>query len=74
MLLVIIFQYFSDTTIIRSQQEFGLDFMMNLTAGTSASDNSVPFVMLDIDSQTYLDWGERVITPESKLISLTRLN
>ncbi|RDH84093.1 MAG: hypothetical protein DIZ80_08145 [endosymbiont of Galathealinum brachiosum] len=68
--LVILMQYNKDLSLVKAQQEIGMDFMMQISAGTSVPDGITPYVMLDIDSKTYRSWDEPVLTPHDKLIKL----
>ncbi len=70
MAVIVFMQYNKDSSIVRSQQEFGMDIMLNLTAGISIPENTTPYVLLDIDSKTYRLWQEPVVVPKDKLVSL----
>ena len=51
-------------------EDLSVDWMMTLYRGDLVKDNTPPFVILDIDDDTYRAWGEPFFTPRDKLLKL----
>ncbi len=51
-------------------EDLSLDWMMTLYRGDLVKENTPPFVILDIDEDTYQAWGEPFFTPRDKLLKL----
>lgn len=66
--------FMSELPMIRKNSEGAMDWMIRMNAGTSSSHSaqSRPFVLLDIDEQSYRDWGEPLFVPRDKLLRLIR--
>lgn len=59
-----------DFPMIANQQEEGFDYLLRMTAGTEVAEDTIPTVILDIDSVTYRKWGEPLATPRDRLAKL----
>ncbi len=55
---------------ISELEDLSVDWMMTLYRGDLVKENTPPFVILDIDEETYQAWGEPFITPRDKLLKL----
>ncbi|MDM8559542.1 CHASE2 domain-containing protein [Candidatus Parabeggiatoa sp. HSG14] len=61
---------------LQEMENFAMDSMMQLNQSLpriSATTQGLAFTLLDIDEQSYRDWGEPFYTPRDKLLSLIRL-
>lgn len=67
--IMLVMHYYSNSNWLSSKQDPAIDFVMSMTANT-ASEATVPFSFIDIDSDTFLKWGEPIQTPRDKLATL----
>jgi hypothetical protein len=51
-------------------EDLSVDWMIKLYRGHLVTENTPPFVILDINDETYQAWGEPFFTPRDKLLSL----
>lgn len=51
-------------------EDLSVDWMMALYRGDLVKENTLPFVILDIDDDTYQAWGEPFFTPRDNLLKL----
>ena len=51
-------------------EDLSVDWMMTLYRGDLVKENSPPFVIVDINDDTYQAWGEPFFTPRDKLLKL----
>jgi CHASE2 domain-containing sensor protein len=61
---------------LQEMENFAMDSMMEINQSLprlSATTQGLAFTLLDIDEQSYRDWGEPFYTPRDKLLSLIRL-
>ncbi len=59
--------------LIRTLEDLGLDWTIQMYRNTALNENKPdvpPFVFMDIDEQTYRQWGELLPTPRDKLRDL----
>jgi CHASE2 domain-containing sensor protein len=66
--------FLNNLPMVKQDSDLAMDWMIKMNAGTNPSPNSRmrPFVFIDIDEQTYRDWGEPLYTPRDKLLKLIR--
>ncbi len=55
-------------------EDLSVDWMMTLYRGDLVKENTPPFVILDIDDDTYQAWGEPFFTPRDKLLKLLQFS
>lgn len=72
-LIAVILHLIENHQIIKSINEFGIDFVMNLYRNTPPEIDIPHFVALDIDEDTYAEWNEPIITPRDKLKELIEI-
>lgn len=53
-------------------EDLSVDWMMTLYRGDLVKENTLPFVILDIDEDTYQAWGYPFFTPRDKLLKLLK--
>lgn len=61
---------------LQKMENFAMDSMMQINQSLprlSATTQGLAFTLLEIDEQSYRDWGEPFYTPRDKLLSLIRL-
>ncbi len=65
---------FHDSQPFQSKQDAAMDWMMQIFRGHVSQDQkNIPgFVFLDIDEETFQNWGEPFFTPRDKLLKLIR--
>jgi CHASE2 domain-containing sensor protein len=51
-------------------EDLSVDWMMTLYRGDLVKEDTRPFVILDIDEESYQAWGEPFFTPRDKLLKL----
>jgi hypothetical protein len=64
---------FHDTRWLREIEDAGIDWIMAIQGGTAVDEPAVPFVILDIDEQSYQAWGEPFHIPRDRLVTLIGL-
>jgi len=70
-LITLILLTFRNGQLVAEIEDSSADWMMTLyRGGDLVKKNTPPFVILDIDDDTYQDWGEPFITPRDKLLKL----
>ncbi len=53
-------------------EELSVDWMMTFYRTAPPSNDTPPFVILDIDNETYQDWGKPLFIPGDKLLALLK--
>ncbi|MDM8565014.1 CHASE2 domain-containing protein [Candidatus Halobeggiatoa sp. HSG11] len=72
-LLILILHHFA---WLQEMENFAMDSMMEVNQSLpriSATTQGLAFTLLDIDEQSYREWGEPFYTPRDKLLTLIRL-
>ncbi len=60
-----------DSSMVKRQQDRGLDWLSRLVTNTSfAPQPSQPIFMVNVDSETYTEWGEPWLTPADKVADI----
>lgn len=65
--LVLLIHYFKDVVWLKNQQNQALDWVMYFGANQE-QDNVTPFVFVDVDNSTYVEWGEPSLLPVDKMV------
>lgn len=53
-------------------EDSGIDWMMRMQWGTQPIRPALPFALIDIDEETYRDWGEPFHIPRNRLLHLIK--
>jgi|GEM_PF-3384497 len=62
-----------DTQWLQEIEDSGVDRVVRVLSNTEQATNKTsPFVLVDLDNRTYLDWGEPQVMPQDHLASLIR--
>ena len=69
-LITLILLTFRNGQLVAEIEDSSADWMMTLYRGDLVKPNTPPFVILDIDDDTYQQWGEPFFTPRDKLLKL----
>ena len=69
-LITLILLAFRNGQLVAEIEDSSADWMMTLYRGDLVKQNTPPFVILDIDDDTYQDWREPFLTPRDKLLKL----
>ncbi|RKZ90459.1 MAG: hypothetical protein DRR19_10010 [Candidatus Parabeggiatoa sp. nov. 1] len=59
-----------DVRFLHETEDLGIDWVMKMDRNTAPTQDSPPFVWLDIDEYTYQHWQEPLLTPRDKLLKL----
>jgi CHASE2 domain-containing sensor protein len=71
-LLILIFLQLvvPDSRFMHETEDLGVDWVMKMRRDTTPVKEAPPFVLLDIDEDTYQKWQEPFLTPRDKLLKL----
>ncbi len=69
-LFAILFVSLYDSQWIADIEDLHVDWMISLYRGQPPQQDAPPFVIVDIDDQTYREWREPALTPRDKLLQL----
>ena len=61
-----------DTRFFHETEDIGIDWVMKMFRNTPPTQDTPPFVLLDIDEKTYQHWQEPLLTPRDKLLELLK--
>jgi len=59
-----------DNRFLHETEDIGIDWVIKMFRNTQPTQDSSPFVLLDIDEKTYQHWQEPLLTPRDKLLDL----
>jgi CHASE2 domain-containing sensor protein len=68
--LFLVYLHHLDNPWLTELEDAGLDWMMQIHAGTTVSENAIPIAWIEIDEHTYRAWGEPLFTPRARLAKL----
>ncbi|RKZ90816.1 MAG: hypothetical protein DRR19_09025 [Candidatus Parabeggiatoa sp. nov. 1] len=71
-LLILLFLQFvvPESRFMHEAEDLGIDWVMKMRRDTAPVKEAPPFVLLDIDEETYQTWQEPFLTPRDKLLKL----
>jgi CHASE2 domain-containing sensor protein len=61
-----------DNRFLHEAEDIGIDWVIKMFRNTPPTQDSPPFVLLDIDEKTYQHWQEPLLTPRDKLLDLLK--
>jgi len=61
-----------DSRFMHETEDLGVDWVMKMRRDTAPVKEAPPFVLLDIDEDTYQKWHEPFLTPRDKLLKLLK--
>lgn len=71
MAIVIWIQMNTDASVVRAQQDRGLDWLSRLVTNTGLAPHpGQPLFMVNVDAETYSQWGEPWLTPADKVAGM----
>ncbi len=65
-------QFVPDSRFMHETEDLGIDWVMKMHRDTAPVKEAPPFVLLDIDENTYQKWQEPFLTPRDKLLKLLK--